>query len=146
MNKLIRTKTRVKTNSAALLLGALLAFASLCALATEVYEFDNDADRERFQRFTYELRCPTCQSQNLAGSDALVSRDLKRELHRLITEGKTDQEIMAFMTSRYGDFILYKPAFQPNTWLLWLAPAGLLIIGLVVVLLVVVKKQKADQT
>ena len=107
----------------------------------EQYPFDNDGDRERFQRFTHEMRCPLCQSQTLAGSDASVSQDLKRELHRLITEGKTDAEIIDFMTSRYGDFILYKPRAQGTNLILWLSPLALLLFGLGAFVTVVIKKQ-----
>lgn len=123
----------------------LLVSAALPGLsATEVYEFENDEQRERFRRFTYELRCPQCQGQTLAGSDAMVSQDLKRELHRLILEGKSDQEIVDFMVSRYGDFVLYKPRFQANTYLLWLGPAALILIGLSVFGWVLYKRQPPE--
>ncbi|MGI1677984.1 MAG: cytochrome c-type biogenesis protein CcmH [Cellvibrionaceae bacterium] len=109
---------------------------------TNVYEFDNEMDRERFQRFTHELRCPKCQSQNLAGSDSSISQDLKRELHRLISEGKSDEQVIDFMVSRYGDFVLYKPKFQPSTYILWVGPVVLLLIGLLIFGFVVYRKSK----
>lgn len=112
--------------------------------ATDVYEFETEEQRERFKRFTYELRCPKCQSQNLAGSDSMISQDLKRELHRLIIEGKSDQEIIDFMVSRYGDFVLYKPKFQANTYLLWLGPAALILVGLGVFGWVLYKRQPPE--
>ena len=127
------------------LLVPLLLIASL-ATAEDLYPFDNDQDRARFQRFTYEMRCPQCQSQNLAGSDAMISQDLKRELHRLIVEGKTDQEIVDFMVTRYGDFVLYKPRAQGTNLILWLSPVALLLLGLGAFVAVVLKKQPpADQ-
>jgi len=113
--------------------------------AGDVYEFDNDADRERFQHFTYELRCPKCQSQNLAGSDSNISQDLKRELHRLIREGNTDDQVIDFMVTRYGDFVLYNPKFQPNTYALWLGPLVLLFVGLLIFGVVVYRKSKRLQ-
>lgn len=125
----------------ALLLLPLLLISLFAAAAEEVYEFQTEEQRERFQRFTYELRCPKCQSQNLAGSDSMISQDLKRELHRLIVEGKSDQEIIDFMVARYGDFVLYKPKFQANTYLLWLGPAALILIGLGVFGWVLYKRQ-----
>lgn len=106
-----------------------------------VYTFNSEADRERFKRFTYELRCPKCQSQNLAGSDAKISQDLKRELHRLINEGKDDEAIIDFMVSRYGEFVLYKPRFKETTYLLWLGPLGLVLLGLAIFGWVLVRKQ-----
>ena len=100
----------------------------------EVYGFANDADQDRFYNLVDTYRCPKCQSSNLAGSNAPIAKDLKREIHRLIEEGKTDKQIEAFLSSRYGDFILYKPAIRKNTLILWIGPFALflLIIFLVV--------------
>ncbi len=130
----------------AVTVGLVVLLASLSSLASrEVYEFENDADRDRFQHFTYELRCPKCQSQNLAGSDSNISQDLKRELYRLIREGKSDEEVIDFMVTRYGDFVLYNPKFQPNTYALWLGPLVLLFLGLLVFGVVVYRKSKRSQ-
>ncbi|GAB1259948.1 cytochrome c-type biogenesis protein [Aurantivibrio plasticivorans] len=120
--------------------------SSQSGLAKEVYDFSNEAERERFHRFTYELRCPKCQSQNLAGSDSQISQDLKRELHRLIIDGKTDDEILDFMVTRYGDFVLYRPQFQSNTLLLWLGPLALILIGLGVFGWILFRKMSAQPT
>ncbi|MGQ9425340.1 cytochrome c-type biogenesis protein [Gilvimarinus sp. F26214L] len=122
----------------------LLGLAGATFAATDVYEFDTEEQRERFKRFTYELRCPKCQSQNLAGSDSMISQDLKRELHNLIQQGKTDEEVVDFMVSRYGDFVLYKPKFQANTYLLWLGPAALIFVGLGVFGWVLYKRQPPE--
>lgn len=119
-------------------------FAVQANAASEVYAFETDEQRERFQRFTHELRCPKCQSQTLAGSDAMIAQDLKRELHRLIREGKSDEEVVDFMVSRYGDFVLYRPPFQANTYLLWLGPALLLLIGLGIFGWVLFKRQPPE--
>ncbi|MEX1032527.1 MAG: cytochrome c-type biogenesis protein [Cellvibrionaceae bacterium] len=121
-----------------------VAVSAMAATATDVYEFDSEAQRERFQQFTYQLRCPKCQSQNLAGSDSLIARDLKRELHHLIVEGKSDDEIIDFMVSRYGEFVLYKPRFQASTYLLWLGPAALIFLGLGVFGWVLYKRQALE--
>jgi len=122
----------------------MLLVVSLSATAEDFYPFDNDDDRERFLRFSHELRCPQCKSQNLAGSDADVAEDLKRELHRLITEKQTDQEIVEFMVSRYGEFVLYKPQFKSNTYLLWLLPFALFLLGVLVFVFVILKRQPDD--
>lgn len=126
------------------LIGFLFAGSASVWANTDFYEFDSDADRDRFQRFTYELRCPKCQSQNLAGSDSTISMDLKRELHRLIVEGKTDDEVIDFMVLRYGDFVLYKPKFQPSTYALWMGPIVLLLLGMMVFGLIVYRKNKNE--
>ena len=105
--------------------------------AIDIYEFDTDSQRERYHRLVDELRCPKCQNQNLAGSNSQIAADLRRELYRLLQEGKTDREIKQFMVARYGDFVLYRPPLQTNTLLLWLLPVTLLLVGVVVVAMIV---------
>lgn len=102
--------------------------------AIEVYEFEDDELRARYQVFVEEMRCPKCQNQNLAGSDSPIAADLRRELHRLLNEGKSDEEITDFMVARYGDFILYKPRVQSSTLMLWLTPLVLFGLGIAVVI------------
>lgn len=103
------------------------------ASPVDLYEFDGPAQEARYQALIAELRCPKCLNTNLAGSDAPIAQDLRRTVHRLITEeGMSDREIRAFLQARYGDFVLYDPPFRPDTWILWLAPAFFLLIGAVV--------------
>jgi cytochrome c-type biogenesis protein CcmH len=121
-----------------LLFALLLALMSHSVLAViETYEFASPELRDRYHVFVQELRCPKCQNQNLADSNAGVAADLRREVHRLLHEGYTDQEIYDFMVSRYGEFVLYRPKTSGITLYLWLAPAGLLILALGVVFMVV---------
>lgn len=120
---------------------SVLCLGTIAAWAEDVYPFDNDNDRRRFQRFTEQMRCPMCQSQNLAGSDSMVSQDLKRELHRLIRDGKTDNEVVDYMVSRYGEFVLYKPKVEGSNLVLWLSPVVLLLVGMGIFVAVVIKKQ-----
>jgi len=104
----------------------LLSFTAESESSKEVYSFVIDENQERFYTLLETYRCPKCQSSNLSGSNAPIAKDLKREIHRLIEEGKTDEQIEAFLRSRYGDFILYKPALRKNTLILWLGPFILL--------------------
>ena len=104
----------------------LLSFTAESESSKEVYSFVNDENQERFYNLLDTYRCPKCQSSNLSGSNAPIAKDLKREIHRLIEEGKTDEQIETFLRSRYGDFILYKPALRKNTLILWLGPFILL--------------------
>lgn len=110
------------------------------------YEFDNDAQRKRYQSFIDELRCPKCQNQNLAGSDAPIAADLRRELHRLLLEGRSDSEIVDFMVSRYGDFVLYRPPVNAQTVALWVAPLVFLLLGLVFVARLVRRRRRTTDT
>ncbi len=107
---------------------------SLSAFAqkTDVQEpllFANQQQQERFNKLTEELRCLVCQNQNLADSDAPLAHDLRREVHEMVLAGRTNEQIKEFLVTRYGDFVLYRPPVQKNTYLLWLAPLVLLLIG-----------------
>lgn len=104
--------------------------------------FDNPQQEERFKQLTRELRCTVCQNQNLADSDAQLAHDLRAQVHEMLLAGKSDDEIKQFMVDRYGDFVLYRPPVQENTFLLWLAPIVLLLIG-VIILRVNIKKRAA---
>lgn len=97
-----------------------------------VREFANDEQESRYQALINDFRCPTCQNQNLAGSDAPIAQDLKQKTYEMIRDGRTDGEIRAFMFERYGDFISYKPPVRPSTWILWFFPPVLLL-GIVLV-------------
>lgn len=104
--------------------------------------FDSPEQEERFNQLTLELRCTVCQNQNLADSDATLAHDLRRKVHEMLMAGKTDEEIKQYMVERYGDFVLYRPPVQKNTYLLWIAPLILLLIG-ALVLRASIKKRTA---
>ncbi|MES2826146.1 MAG: cytochrome c-type biogenesis protein [Pseudomonadota bacterium] len=110
--------------------------------AIEAHTFDTDLERQRYQSFIEEMRCPKCQNQNLAGSDSSISNDLRQEIYNLIKAGKADQEIVDFMVKRYGDFILYRPRVSPVTYILWGAPVVLLIGGIVVLLIMLRQRRR----
>ncbi|MBK5539855.1 cytochrome c-type biogenesis protein CcmH [Pseudomonas sp. TH05] len=128
---------------AALVLG--LGMASVAQAAIDTYEFANDAERERFRELTKELRCPKCQNQDIADSNAPIAADLRKEIFRMLGEGKDNQQIIDFMVDRYGDFVRYKPALTGKTALLWFGPAGLLLGG-VVIIAVIVRRRRAERT
>jgi cytochrome c-type biogenesis protein CcmH len=88
----------------------------------EVYEFKTDEAERRFQLLIAELRCPKCQNQNLADSNAEIAKDLKARVYKLINQGNTDAEIVDYLIERYGDFVTYRPPVKPSTWLLWFGP------------------------
>ena len=76
------------------------------------------------------MRCLVCQNESLAGSRSDLANDLRREIRTLIKEGKSDEQIRTFMVERYGDFVLYRPPVKPVTWLLWIGPFVILLIGI----------------
>ncbi len=114
------------------------------AWSIDAVAFDSDAELKRYQQLTYELRCPKCQNQNLIDSDSQISQDLRREVARLIRDGKSDQEIKQHMVSMYGDFILYRPPVQPNTVVLWMGPVVMVGIGLLVFGVILLKRMRLD--
>ncbi|BBP78517.1 cytochrome c-type biogenesis protein CcmH [Pseudomonas gingeri NCPPB 3146 = LMG 5327] len=122
-----------------------LALTGVAHAAIDTYEFANDAERERFRDLTKELRCPKCQNQDIADSNAPIAADLRREIFRMLGEGKDNQQIIDFMVDRYGDFVRYKPALTGKTALLWFGPAGLLLGGLVVIA-VIVRRRRAQRS
>ena len=126
-------------------LGFLLALslAPLTLAAIDTYEFETEAQRQQFYQVSSELRCPKCQNQNIADSDAPIAMDLRREVYRMVTEGKNDQQILDSMVSRYGDFVRYKPALTPATMVLWFAPAALLLGGFIFLLVLLRRRQHA---
>ena len=115
-----------------LLFIALLSFFAVVAHSemVDTFDFKNQADRERAVALAKSLRCPQCQNQNLVESNSPIAYDLRIEVYQMVNEGKNNQEIIDSMTSRFGQFVNYKPPFQWNTWLLWLAPVALLLLAL----------------
>lgn len=89
---------------------------------------------ERVMKLSKELRCLVCQNETLADSRADLAEDLRRQIREQMKAGKTDKEIIGFLTERYGDFVLYRPPVRPTTYLLWFGPFCFLIVGLVVLL------------
>nr|WP_297357857.1 cytochrome c-type biogenesis protein [uncultured Caldimonas sp.] len=87
------------------------------------------ADEDRLRKLATELRCPVCQNQSLADSDADLAADLRTEIRRQLDAGRSDDEIRRFMVERYGEFVLYDPPLQWHTLALWAGPFALLVAG-----------------
>ena len=107
-----------------LLAGLFLAFPLHAKEAAPLAQ--DEAAEKRLVAISSELRCLVCQNESLAGSNAELAHDLRREIRGQIQAGKSDGEIMDFMVSRYGDFVRYRPPVNPVTWLLWFGPFLLL--------------------
>ena len=116
-----------------LLLLCLIFVASSAMAAIEAYEFDSPEMEADYTTLINELRCLVCQNQNLSGSNADLAKDLRRQTHEMLMEGKTPDQVVTYMVERYGDFVLYRPQFKTSTWLLWLGPFVLLLLVLVLV-------------
>lgn len=99
----------------------------------EEYPFETDEQREQFRTLRAEMRCPKCLNSNLAGSDAPVAQELTDNIYQQIREGRSNEDIIEFMTSRYGEFINYRPSLTTGTFFLWFGPVMLLLAGLFIV-------------
>jgi cytochrome c-type biogenesis protein CcmH len=104
--------------------------------------FEDPALQARFENLTGQIRCLVCQNNSIADSNAGLAADLRAEIRVMLADGRTDGEIVEFLTARYGDFVLYRPPWAPRTWLLWLAPLLLLVLGVVVAVRVVVARSR----
>jgi cytochrome c-type biogenesis protein CcmH len=112
----------------ALLISLVICFATV-ALAKEAKPAEDPQIEQRMRALTQQLRCLVCQNETLADSRADLAEDLRKEIREQMKAGKSDQEIIAFLTQRYGDFVLYKPPVKATTYLLWFGPFVLLFAG-----------------
>jgi len=112
----------------------LLLFLQPALAVIETYEFEQESLRERYGVLTAELRCPKCQNQNIADSNAPIAQDLRKQLYEQLHAGSSDEEIVEYMVSRYGEFVMYRPRLNQVTLVLWLAPVILLALALWVLL------------
>lgn len=116
----------------------LLVLASGLAIAIDPGDaFEDPEMQARYEKIGSEVRCLVCQNQTIKDSNAFLAADLKREIRRLLEEGKTDAEIYDFLVARYGDFVLYSPRKSGKTLVLWIAPFLFIVVGGFVALRVV---------
>lgn len=103
---------------------------------------DDPVIEQRLIVISEEMRCLVCQNESLAGSRSELANDLRREIRNLIQQGKTDEQIRTFMVERYGDFVLYRPPVKPITWLLWIGPFIILLVGVAGLLIYLRRRNK----
>ncbi len=122
-----------------------VSFSSISA-PVETFQFDSPETEKIFHKLSEELRCLVCQNQNVAESNADLAKDLRLEIYTMLSEGKTEDEIVDFMVQRYGDYVLYRPPLKPMTWLLWFGPIIIFTIGLIFVVRFMRSQDDATQT
>lgn len=108
----------------------LLLVIPILEAAVEVKPFENPEYEQRYKNLINEFRCVVCQNQNIADSNAALAKDLRKQVFNMINAGKSDEEIMMFMVTRYGDFVLYRPQFNSTTFFLWVGPFIIFVVGL----------------
>ncbi len=113
-----------------LVLGVFALWAHQALALIETYSFSTPELETRFHRLSQELRCPKCQNQNIADSNAPIAQDLRKLLHQQLEQGASDAQILDYMVARYGEFVRYRPRFGGATAALWLAPVVLLLAAL----------------
>ncbi|KTF11484.1 cytochrome c-type biogenesis protein [Pseudoalteromonas sp. 10-33] len=124
------------------LLFSLSLLLTTSALAqADRYVFDTDEQAVRFEELTKELRCPKCQNQNIADSDAIVAKDLRERVVELVKEGNSKDEVIDYMIDRYGYFVHYDPPVTPATLVLWVLPVLIVIVGFG---FIVIRQRKAS--
>ncbi len=111
--------------------------------AEQAYVFDDPVQQKLFLELTKELRCPMCQNQNIADSDAMIAHDLRRKVYELLQQGYSREEVVDYMKQRYGDFVSYQPPVTPVTIWLWLIPV---LFVLAAVVFVVIRQRSSGQT
>ncbi len=121
----------------------IFVFFLICQIsyALDARQLADPKQQENYELLTKELRCLVCQNQTIADSNAELAFDLRRQVSEMLEQGKSNDEIIQFMTDRYGDFVLYKPAFKGKTLLLWIAPGAFLVLGLIVVYIFIRQKR-----
>ncbi len=113
------------------------------ANSIEVYTFDNKEQEKQYHSLIEDLRCLVCQNQNIAESNAELAKDMRRKTYEMIKQGQSETEISEYMVTRYGDFVLYRPPFNPMTWLLWFGPVLVFVFGVIYVIRLM-KSQSAE--
>ena len=111
--------------------------------SVELFAFNSPEEQKRSIDLAKQLRCPQCQNQNLVESNSPIAKDLRLEVYQQIKSGKSDQEVVEFMTRRFGDFVLYEPPLNAKTYVLWLLPL-LLLIGFGIMAVKSVKKSTKE--
>ena len=127
-------------------LGLTLACFGTAQASIDTYEFSTQAERDRYRTLVEELRCPKCQNQNIADSDAPIAMDMRDEIFKKLEEGQSNDQIVEFLVDRYGDFVRYKPPVNKKTLILWYGPAAFLTFGFAMVAMIVIRRRRSTRT
>ncbi len=126
-----------------LIISVIVSFTlPVIAVQIEFHTFENVQQEKLYLDLVAELRCVKCQNQNLAESNAELARDMRDKTYAMVVEGKSRQDVVNYMTARYGDFVLYRPPFKSKTLLLWVGPPLLLLLSMFFLLKVVRNQSK----
>ncbi|WP_025120745.1 MULTISPECIES: cytochrome c-type biogenesis protein [unclassified Serratia (in: enterobacteria)] len=116
-----------------LLVAALLSFSAAAAIDT--YKFNSVEQEQQYRELTEQLRCPKCQNNSIADSNAIIASDMRTKVYELMMQGQDKQQVIDYMVARYGNFVTYEPPVTPATLILWVGPLLFVLIGGAVVIL-----------
>ena len=119
-------------------------FPSAAFSGVEINTFSSAEQESQYKKLINELRCLVCQNQNLADSNSELAQDLRKEVYLMLEKGSSDDEIIEFMVTRYGDFVLYNPPLKPVTFLLWFGPFVLLFVAVLIVVFMIKNSRQAE--
>lgn len=111
----------------------MVSFTAMAAI--DVYDFESPEQETQFQELSNTLRCPKCQNNSIADSNAELAKDLRHKVYEMTKDGKSKSEIVDYMIARYGNFVTYNPPFTLSTAILWLAPLSVLLVGFGVIVI-----------
>lgn len=134
----------MRTKLFALLASVLLSFSVVAAI--DVYDFDTPAQEAQFHELSNTLRCPKCQNNSIADSNAALAQDLRQKVYDMTKQGKSKDEIVDYMIARYGNFVTYNPPLTLSTAILWVAPLSVLIVGFIVIFVRTKRRKASAQT
>ncbi|WP_411755454.1 cytochrome c-type biogenesis protein CcmH [Serratia sp. (in: enterobacteria)] len=116
-----------------LLVAALLSWSAAAAIDT--YKFNSVEQEQQYRELTEQLRCPKCQNNSIADSNAIIAADMRTKVYELMMQGQDKQQVIDYMVARYGNFVTYEPPMTPATLILWIGPLLFVLIGGAVVIL-----------
>ncbi|WP_447889604.1 cytochrome c-type biogenesis protein [Serratia fonticola] len=116
-----------------LLVAALLSWSAAAAIDT--YKFNSVEQEQQYRELTEQLRCPKCQNNSIADSNAIIAADMRTKVYELMIQGQDKQQVIDYMVARYGNFVTYEPPVTPATLILWVGPLLFVLIGGAVVIL-----------
>ncbi|ARJ42905.1 cytochrome c-type biogenesis protein CcmH [Pantoea alhagi] len=126
-----------------LLAGLLFSLNALAAI--ETWQFDSAAQEQQYRELTASLRCPKCQNNSIADSNAMIAADMRLKVYQLLKQGQDKHQITQYMIDRYGNFVTYQPPVTPSTLILWAGPLLFIIAGALVIFLRGRRQPEADE-
>ncbi|URQ59825.1 cytochrome c-type biogenesis protein CcmH [Pantoea alhagi] len=126
-----------------LLAGLLFSLNALAAI--ETWQFDSAVQEQQYRELTASLRCPKCQNNSIADSNAMIAADMRLKVYQLLKQGQDKHQITQYMIDRYGNFVTYQPPVTPSTLILWAGPLLFIIAGALVIFLRSRRQPDADE-